>query len=44
MKIFRVYFKDGNQKLFEAEALVDLFDYLIRHEEANNIYKIEEVE
>lgn len=43
MKTFRIYFSDGNQKLFEAEDLIAIFDYLIRHEDTENIYKIEEV-
>lgn len=49
MKTFRVYFKDGNQKLFEAENIVDLMDYIVDtliftgHYEEDDIYKVEEV-
>lgn len=50
MKTFRVYFRDGNQKLLEAENMVYLMDYIVDilifpgHYEEEDIVKIEEVE
>jgi len=45
MITFRVYFKDGNQKLFEAKNLYELISYICFETRASalDIYKIEEV-
>lgn len=43
---FRFYFKDGNQKLIEAENMYDALSYILfeQHHDAKDIYRIEEVE
>ena len=45
-KTFRVYYVDGNQKLFEADNMLSLVAYLFYdcHEAGDSIYKIEEAE
>lgn len=43
-KLFRVYYEDGNQKLFEADSKKDLREYLIEHvAETGAVSRIEEV-
>lgn len=46
MKTFRVYFRDGNQKLFEATDMMHLMIYLVqfRHFDEKSFVMIEEVE
>jgi hypothetical protein len=40
--LFRVYYEDGNQKLFEADSKKDLREYLIKHvEETGAVTKIQ---
>ena len=44
---FKFYFKDGNQKLFEAENMYDALSHVLFVEKrytAEDIYKVEEVE
>lgn len=45
MKTFRVYFIDGNQKLFEAENIVAVINYVVYALgfSATEIIKVEEV-
>ena len=45
MKTFRVYFQDGNQKLFEADNIVSVINFVVYEldENAENIIKVEEV-
>ena len=45
MKTFRIYFKDGNQKLYEASDMLDMLQYILRYEvqDSSEIWKIEEV-
>lgn len=43
MKTFRIYYADGNQKLFGADTMRELLQYLAEEEE-NEIWKIEEAE
>jgi len=45
-KTFRVYFRDGSQKLFEAENMFDVLSHIcfILNYSSNVIIKIEEVE
>lgn len=44
MKTFRVYYEDGNQKLFEAVNKAELREYLLEHlDETGPVLKIEEV-
>lgn len=46
MHDFRVYFRDGNQKLFEAENMYAVLSYIyfVLHYNASDITKIEEVD
>ena len=46
MKTFRVHFTDSNQRLYEAENMAAILNYLLYLEDysANDIWKIEEVE
>lgn len=43
---YRVYFKDGNQRIFEADGLFDLISYICYElwYQQDDVYKIEEVE
>lgn len=44
MKTFRVYYEDGNQKLFDAPSKKDIREYCLDHlEETGPVRKIEEV-
>ena len=45
-KTFRVFYVDGNQKLFEADNMLALVTYLFYdcHETGDSIYAIEEAE
>lgn len=46
MRSYRVYFIDGNQKLFDAENLYSLMAYLSFEAEdisIEDIYKVEEI-
>lgn len=45
MKTFRVYFQDGNQRLFEADNIVSVINFVVYEldESAENIIKVEEV-
>lgn len=45
MKTFRIYFKDGNQKLYEAADILDMLQYILQYEvrDPAEIWKIEEV-
>ena len=45
MKTFRVYFQDGNQRLFEADNIVSVINFVVYEldENAENIIKVEEV-
>ena len=42
---YKVYFKDGNQKLFEADGIFDLICYLCykMNYTQKDFYKVEEV-
>jgi hypothetical protein len=44
MKNYRVYFRDGNQKIFGAKSVQLLFDYLVLNEDYENIIEIERIE
>jgi hypothetical protein len=44
MTDYRVYFKDGNQKIFGAKSVQLLFDYLVLNEDYENIIEIERIE
>lgn len=44
---FKVYFKDGNQQIFEAENMYDVLSHVLFVENqynATDIWKIEEIE
>ena len=45
MKTFRVYFQDGNRRLFEADNIVSVINFVVYEldENAENIIKVEEV-
>lgn len=45
MKTFRVYFQDGNQRLFEGENIVTVLNFVVYRleEDAETIVKIEEI-
>ncbi len=45
MKMFRVYFNDGNQRLFEAENIAMVINFVVYelNESAEDIYKVEEI-
>lgn len=45
MKTFRVYFQDGNQRLFEAENIVSVINFVVYEldENAENVVKVEEI-
>ena len=45
MKTFRVYFSDGNIKLYDAAGMVNIMQYLMTYYgmNTNKIVKIEEV-
>lgn len=45
MKTFRIYFRDGNQKLLECENIVQAVNYVVYELgfAATEIYKLEEV-
>ncbi len=45
-KTFRIYFKDGNRKLLEAENMYTVIGYLVfeQNYSPDDIYKIEEIE
>ena len=45
MKTFRVYFTDGNQKMFEAGYIIDVLNYVVYELKfnASDIIKVEEV-
>lgn len=42
---FRVYFRDGNQRLYQAENIVDVVLYVVERGDysADDIIKVEEV-
>lgn len=42
---FRVYFNDGNQKLFDSDSILDVAEYLVydKNYYPEDIYKIEKV-
>lgn len=44
-RIFKVYFKDGNEKLLGAETMYNALSYLlfVKHYNDSDIIKIEEV-
>ena len=46
MRTYRVYFSDGNQRLYEAKNIVEVLNYVVYVSEylAGQIVKIEEVE
>lgn len=43
---FRVYFNDGNQKLFDSDSILDVAEYLVydKNYYPEDIYKIEKVD
>jgi hypothetical protein len=45
IKIFHIYFKDGNKKLLEAENMYTVIAYLVfdQNYSPDDIYKIEEL-
>lgn len=43
MKTFRVYYTDGNQRLFGADTKAELLAYLATTVDAENVEEIEEV-
>lgn len=45
MYSFRVYFRDGNQKLFDAPDIFAVFEYLkdYLHVDTESVIKVEEV-
>ena len=45
-KIFRVYFSDGNQRLYEAKNIFEALNYVVQVSEymVGQILRIEEVE
>ena len=38
---YRIFYKDGNQRLFEAKLIKDLLEYLLTDTDVNDIVKIE---
>lgn len=38
---YRIFYKDGNQRLVEAKSIKDLFEYLLADTDVNDIVKIE---
>lgn len=44
-KTFRIYYNDGNRKLFDGENIYDVLSYVLfeQGDLASDIYKIEEV-
>lgn len=44
VKLFRVYYEDGNQRLFEAPSRKDIREYCLEHVERDGaVRKIKEV-
>lgn len=43
MRTFRVYYSDGNQRLFGADTRADLLAYLAQQPDAENVEEIEEI-
>jgi len=38
---YRIFYKDGNQRLLEAKSIKDLLEYLLSDPDVNDIVKIE---